>query len=126
MIVTGTGVLPIKSMLLHILDTKSSRRARLIFRVRHESDLSYTDLYRGLSARFPEFRYDITLSSPNPEAWAGHRGRVTDLIERTVRESDAESTEVYLCGGRQMIEDAKTLLAAKGFPEDALHHENFY
>lgn len=126
MIATGTGVSPIKSMLLHLLDTKSSQRTRLLFGVRHESDLFYTDLYRGLAAKYPEFRYRVTLSSPNPEAWAGPRGRVTDLIEKHVTESDAETTEVYLCGGQQMIEDCKARLMAKGFPETALHHENFY
>lgn len=126
MIATGTGISPIKSMLMHLLDTRSSRRIRLFFGVRHESDLFYTDLYRGLSARNPEFSYDIILSSPNPESWTGPRGRVTDLIENKVRPEDAEHTEAYLCGGIQMIEDVKAHLKARGFPDNAIHHENFY
>jgi ferredoxin-NADP reductase len=48
------------------------------------------------------------------------------LIEKHVTEPDAETTEVYLCGGQQMIEDCKARLMAKGFPETVLHHENFY
>ncbi len=126
MIATGTGMSPIKSMLMHLLDTKSSRKVRLLFGVRHESDLFYTDLYRGLSAKYPEFNYEITLSSPNPEKWAGHRGRVTDLIDRLVQPADSPITEAYLCGGQQMIEDAKARLMVKGFPEEAIHYENFY
>jgi CDP-4-dehydro-6-deoxyglucose reductase len=126
MIATGTGVSPIKSMLLHLLDIRSSRKVRLYFGVRHESDLFYTDLYRGLAAKYPEFRYDIVLSAPNPESWAGPRGRVTDLIDKLVQPADAEATEAYLCGGQQMIEDAKARLVAKGFPVEAIHHENFY
>jgi Na+-transporting NADH:ubiquinone oxidoreductase subunit F len=126
MIATGTGVSPIKSMLMHLLDTRSSRKVRLFFGVRHESDLFYTDLYRGLAARYPEFKYDITLSSPNPENWAGRRGRVTDLVEERVQAADAETTEAYLCGGQDMIEECKARLMAKGFPETAIHHENFY
>jgi NAD(P)H-flavin reductase/ferredoxin len=126
MIATGTGVSPIKSMLLHLLDTRSTREVHLLFGVRHEADLFYTDLYRGLASRDPQFRYDITLSAPNPEAWAGRRGRVTDLLEATVQPGDAETTEVYLCGGQRMIEECKARLRAKGFPEDALHSENFF
>jgi len=126
MIATGTGMSPIKAMLMHLLDTRSSRKVRLFFGVRHESDLFYTDLFRGLSARNPEFSYDITLSSPNPETWAGLRGRVTDLIEKKIQPADAETTEVYLCGGIQMIEECKNRLKAKGFPDSAIHHENFY
>jgi len=126
MIATGTGVSPIKSMLLHLLDTKSRREVRLLFGVRNESDLFYTDLYRGLSSRYPEFRYDITLSSPNPQSWAGRQGRVTQVLEEVVRPGDAETTEVYLCGGQRMIEDCKARLKEKGFPEESLHHENFF
>jgi ferredoxin-NADP reductase/ferredoxin len=126
MIATGTGMSPIKSMLMHLLDIRSSRKVRLFFGVRHESDMFYTDLYRGLAAHHPEFKYDITLSSPNPETWAGHRGRVTDLIDRLVSPDDAETTEVYLCGGRDMIEDSIARLLAVGFPNRAIHHENFY
>lgn len=126
MIATGTGISPIKSMLMHLLDTRSSRKVRLFFGVRHESDLFYTDLYRGLAARYPEFKYDIILSSPNPETWAGLRGRVTDLLEKRVVPADGDTTEAYICGGREMIEDCKARLMAKGFPETAIHHENFY
>jgi NAD(P)H-flavin reductase len=126
MIATGTGMSPIKSMLMHLLDTRSKRKIRLFFGVRHESDLFYTDLFRGLSSRNPEFSYDITLSSPNPQTWAGLRGRVTDLIEKKIQPADAETTEVYLCGGIQMIEDCRSHLQAKGFPDSVIHHENFY
>jgi len=126
MIATGTGVSPIKSMLLHLLDTKSRRQVRLLFGVRNESDLFYTDLYRGLSSRYPEFRYDLTLSSPNPGTWAGRQGRVTQVLEEVVRRGDAEDAEVYLCGGQRMIEDCKARLKEKGFPEESLHHENFF
>jgi Na+-transporting NADH:ubiquinone oxidoreductase subunit F len=126
MIATGTGMSPIKSMLMHLLDTRSRRKVRLIFGVRHESDIFYTDLFRGLASKYPEFKYDTTLSSPNPEKWTGHRGRVTDLIDKLLQPADAESTEAYLCGGQDMIVDAKQLLMAKGVPEGSIHHENFY
>jgi ferredoxin-NADP reductase/ferredoxin len=126
MIATGTGLSPIKSMLLHLLDTRSARKVRLFFGLRHQSDLFYTDLLRGLAAHYPSFEYRITLSAPDPESWAGPRGRVTDLVDELVAPADAENTEVYLCGGRKMIEDCKKRLTGKGFPAGVLHHENFY
>ena len=82
MIATGTGMAPIKSMLMHLLDKKSSRKVRLFFGNRHETDLFYTDLFRGLKANYPEFEYDMILSSPNPNNLSGYIGRVTDLIEQ--------------------------------------------
>lgn len=99
MIATGTGISPIKSMLMHLLDTRSSRKVQLLFGNRHESDLFYTDLVRGLAARYPEFHCEITLSSPNPTQWAGPSGRVTDLIDNLIQPDHSKNTEVYICGG---------------------------
>lgn len=126
MVATGTGISPIKSMLLHLLHTGARRRVRLFFGVRHDSDLFYTDLVRGLAAGYPAFDYELTLSAPDPQRWAGPRGRVTDLIERLVTPADADQTEVYLCGSQDMIRCAKALLVAKGFSLDVVHSENFY
>ena len=126
MIATGTGMAPIKSMLMHLLDKKSSRKVRLFFGNRHETDLFYTDLFRGLKANYPEFEYDMILSSPNPNKWSGYIGRVTDLIEQKISDKDSENTEVYLCGGRKMIEDCKQILEEKKFPDASIHFENFF
>ncbi|MCC6129745.1 MAG: 2Fe-2S iron-sulfur cluster binding domain-containing protein [Acidobacteria bacterium] len=126
MIATGTGIAPIKGMLLHLLDTHSKRKIRLFFGLRHDSDLFYTDLFRGLAAHYPEFRHQIILSSPDPAHWAGPRGHVTDLIEQQVSPADAATTEVYLCGGISMIESSKECLLRKGIPQDSIFHENFY
>ncbi len=71
MIATGTGMASIKSMLMHLLDNKSSRKVRLFFGNRHETDLFCADLFRGLKASYPEFEYDMILSSSNPNKWSG-------------------------------------------------------
>jgi ferredoxin-NADP reductase len=73
MIATGTGMSPIKSMLVHLLDKRSRRRVRLFFGLRYPADLFYTDLLRGLKAHYPEFEYQIILSQPDPLHWAGPR-----------------------------------------------------
>ena len=126
MVATGTGLAPIKSMLMHLLDTHSRRKIRLLFGLRHDSDLFHTDLLRGLGAHYPEFSHHVTLSSPDPRHWAGPCGRVTDLIEKLVMPADASDTEVYLCGSREMIESSEELLRQKGFAAEDLMHENFY
>ncbi len=126
MIATGTGMSPIKSMLVHLLDKRSRRRVRLFFGLRYPADLFYTDLLRGLKAHYPEFEYHIILSQPDPEHWSGPRGRVTDLVEEHVTEQDAATTEAYICGGRSMIEATRLKLMGVGFPEDAIHYERFY
>lgn len=124
MIATGTGISPIRSMLTHLLYFRSDRRVRLLFGLRNEADLFYTDLLRGLSAHYPSFEALITLSQPSN--WTGHKGRVTDLIDRYVTAADSSNTDVYMCGSHGMIHDASAKLLALGFPAAALKHENFY
>jgi Na+-transporting NADH:ubiquinone oxidoreductase subunit F len=126
MIATGTGISPIKSMLLHLLDHRSLRRVRLLFGLRHESDLFYSDLMRGLSAHYPAFEYSFILSQPDPQRWSGPRGRVVDLIEQQVKPEEASHTEVYLCGGQPMIEACVNKLRSLGFADAAIHYERFF
>jgi ferredoxin-NADP reductase/ferredoxin len=126
MVATGTGISPIKSMLLHLLEQRSRRRVRLFFGVRNVQDIFYTDLFRGLEAHYPAFQHELVLSSPDPGRWAGSRGRVTDLVKEQVLAADASHTEAYLCGSQTMIADVESLLLEKGFPSAHIHHENFY
>jgi ferredoxin-NADP reductase/ferredoxin len=126
MVATGTGIAPIKSMLLHLLDHGSRRRVRLFFGVRAVQDLFYTDLLRGLEAHYPAFAHEITMSSPDPSQWAGPRGRVTRLVDERLAPADAARSEAYLCGGRAMIEDVAALLRGKGLADEHIHFENFY
>ena len=51
---------------------------------------------------------------------------MTDLIEQKITEKDSENTEVYLCGGRKMIEDCKQILEEKKFSNTCIHFENFF
>jgi len=126
MVATGTGMSPVKSMLLHLLDQRSPRRVRLFFGVRTYQDLFYLDLLRGLEAHYPAFSYQLVLSSPDPAVWTGKRGRVTDLVREQVSEADAATTEAYLCGSRGMIDEVAAILRGKGFAADHVHFENFY
>ncbi len=126
MIATGTGMAPIKSMLMHLLDKRSKRKVRLFFGLRHESELFYTDLLRGLAAHYPTFEYWITLSQAGPDRWAGPLGRVTELIDAHLSADDVDRSEVYLCGGRPMIESCSARLRARGMGADAIKYERFF
>jgi NAD(P)H-flavin reductase len=126
MIVTGTGIAPIKSMLLSLLEHTGSRRIRLFFGLRNVSDLFYTKLLSDLRAMHPSFEPTIILSQPDPMGWRGLRGRVTDLIHEQVSADQVLNTDAYLCGGRPMIEEAKRLLINKGMKVDQIRHENFF
>ncbi len=126
MVATGTGISPIKSMILHLLEQNSRRRIRLFFGLRNVSDLFYADLFRRLAGSHPSFAPTLILSQPHQERWDGPQGRVTDLIRQHVTKEESRNSEAYLCGGRPMIDDVKSLLMEKGFAAEHIHHENFF
>jgi ferredoxin-NADP reductase len=126
MIATGTGISPIKSMLLSLLRQPGMRRIRLFFGLRNASDLFYTNMLSDPRATHPWFEPTMILSQPDPVGWPGLRGRVTDLIREQVSADEALNTDAYLCEGRPMIEKAKRLLIHKGMKVDRIRHENFF
>jgi NAD(P)H-flavin reductase/ferredoxin len=124
MVATGTGISPIKAMLLHLLEQRSNRKVHLLFGVRAVQDIFYTDFLRGLEAQHPSFRHQLVLSAPDPTRWAGRRGRVTDVVREG--SFDAARTEAYLCGSKGMVAEVEAILRGKGISAEHIHHENFY
>jgi len=124
MVATGTGISPIKSMLLHLLEQRSNRKVHLLFGVRAVQDIFYTDFLRGLEAQYPNFQHQLVLSAPDPAQWAGRRGRVTDAVRELV--CPAERTEAYLCGSQGMVAEVEAILRSKGVAAEHIHHEDFY
>jgi len=124
MVATGTGISPIKSMLLHLLEQRSNRKVHLLFGVRAVQDIFYTDFLRGLEAQYPNFQHQLVLSAPDPAQWAGRRGRVTDAVRELV--CPAKRTEAYLCGSQGMVVEVEAILRGKGVAAEHIHHENFY
>jgi phenol hydroxylase P5 protein len=76
----------------------------LIHGVRTQADLYDRDLFEGLAAKHPNFRYVPALSAePEGSAWAGERGFVHEVAAR-VFEGNFEGMTAYLCGPPLMIE----------------------
>jgi len=122
-VATGTGIAPIKSMILHLLRSGSARPMTLYWGLRKEEDLYYQEEFASLAAEYPFFKYFITLSRPSP-GWQGRRGRVTEHLRQAV--GSVENLEAYLCGNGEMIKEVRGLLIEKGIVRKSIHHEKFY
>jgi Na+-transporting NADH:ubiquinone oxidoreductase subunit F len=123
LVATGSGIAPMRSMLLDLLQTKKSQQAILLqWGMRHESDLFWTDEFSELMDDFPNFKFHPVISQPTPE-WPLCRGRVTDCL--TVHEL-VPTAHYYLCGNSNMLEDVMKVLASRGVTQDHVHHEKFH
>ena len=122
-IATGSGITPVKSMILDQLQTrKDVRKIILHWGLRLESDLCWLDEFEELARAFPNFQFHPVLSKAEAE-WPLCRGRVTDCFEIHPMVPEAG---YYLCGNKQMIDDVQKFLLQKGVSNDRIHHEKFY
>lgn len=122
-IATGSGIAPMRSMILDLLQTKrDTRPITLYWGLRHETDLFWQDEFMELTQSFPNFKHSIILSKPT-ESWPLNKGRVTDLLTALEKPAGAG---YYLCGNGAMVKDAIVILQGAGVAEKNIHHELFY
>jgi NAD(P)H-flavin reductase len=110
-VATGTGIAPIRSMLLANAERPQPSRTTLFWGLRSQRDLYYVDELARLSRDLPGSSHVITLSRPEL-GWQGPSGRVTTLVEREIR--DVKRLAVYLCGNSGMIADVTRVIQARG------------
>lgn len=120
-IATGTGISPLRSMILEHLESGDDRPAWLIFGNRSREDCIYHEQFRELEAAYRQFRYEPCLSRPTGSGWDGETGRVTGLIPRCL--DDARPWTAYICGRDEMIADVTLLLGELGVPRSRCHRE---
>ena len=118
-VATGTGIAPIRSMILTRLPSPTP--VTLFWGLRHERDLYYQDELATLCARHPEFSFTTILSRPSP-SWRGAVGRVQRLLEAQPMRVD--DLAVYTCGNSAMIESVTAMI--RGWGECPVHSELYY
>lgn len=99
---TGTGVTPLRSMLLSALATRSDVPLALLLGVRTEADILYKEELEALAARHPNFHFEVTLSRGS-DAWVGKRGYVQRWLGELHGGLASERAHVFVCGLEHMI-----------------------
>lgn len=120
----GSGMAPIKSILLHMVRTGNQRPVRYFFGARSARDLFLVDEMREIEKQLPNFRFIPALSNPEPsDQWTGETGLITDVVGRHV--PDATDKQAYLCGSPLMIDACIKVLSSKGMPSDQIFYDKF-
>jgi Na+-transporting NADH:ubiquinone oxidoreductase subunit F len=120
----GSGMAPIKSILLRLNEQHSPRRIRYFFGARSVRDLFLVDEMRALEKSLPDFKFVPALSAPDAgAAWTGETGLITEVMGRQV--TSVENAEAYLCGSPGMIDACVAVLRAKGLPAERIYYDKF-
>lgn len=124
MCATGSGIAPIVAILEDAIARNDQREFRFYYGARRPQDLPALSLLTKCPEALGErFKFVPTLSAAD-EAWQGERGRVTQLLQRALR--DADACDAYLCGAPAMCDAVGALLEAKGIREGNLFYDKFH
>jgi Na+-transporting NADH:ubiquinone oxidoreductase subunit F len=120
----GSGMAPIKALLLEMERAKNPRPCRYFFGARAKRDLFLVGRMREFEKTLPNFRFIPALSAPESgDQWEGETGLITEVVNRQV--GDASQAEAYLCGSPLMIDACIPVLRAKGMPESNIFFDKF-
>jgi ferredoxin-NADP reductase len=139
-ICTGTGIAPFRSMVNYIHEHKVlHQQLYLLFGCRKFSDCLYQSEMEQLQQQMPSFHYIPTFSREtatvnNPHIQVGYVHTVYESICKQNRLVTASTNDnmatnsnkaalFYLCGWKNMIDEAKQRIQALGYDKKSIHQE---
>lgn len=125
LICTGTGIAPFRSMLHGIaMHNIPHKNVYLIFGTRKIENLLYYEELKTLAAANPGIHYIPVLSR---EEWDGATGYVhkvyKDLLLSKKEGETLPPAHFYLCGWKNMIDEAKLTITGLGYDRKMIHQE---
>lgn len=125
---TGTGVTPLRSMMLDALRAGDQAPLWLLFGARHEHDQLYREELEELAQKHPNVRIEYTLSRAQ-DAWKGKTGYVQTHVQHLWNELAAKGNaapHVYICGLERMVGAVRDLLRKQmGIDRKQVHSERY-
>ncbi|MBN1901417.1 oxidoreductase, partial [Candidatus Sumerlaeota bacterium] len=120
----GSGMAPIKAILLDMAEKGNDRKATYFFGARSKGDLFLVEEIHKLEERLPNFHFVPALSEPATEDnWSGETGLITTVVDRRLK--SGENIEGYLCGSPGMIDACIKVLKEKGISEEKIYYDKF-
>lgn len=121
-ICTGTGIAPLRSMLIDILkNNKTNKNLYMIFGTRYEKDILYREEMESLMKEYKNFKFIPVLS--REENWSGKKGYVHSIYEELFK--DKNPAYFYLCGWKDMLKETIERLTNMGYEKKFIKFESY-
>ena len=123
LVATGTGISPLRALVLEQLAQSSRAPLTLLFGCRDATEELWGREFARLAAEHPRFRYMPTHSQPLP-GHSGRVGRVQPYLPELVHVLGPE-LRAYLCGHTPMVNACTSLLLEHGVAPERIHGESY-
>jgi len=127
-VATGTGLTPLRSMLLAAVDAQHAMPVWLVFGVRTEEDILYREELEELARAHAQVRTIFSLSRGR-DPWTGARGYVQTHVRGLYEDLGRlglGAPHVYVCGLARMVSSVRDLLRKEmGLPRELVHTERY-
>ncbi len=125
----GAGMAPLRAQILHLFNTvKTGRKVSYWYGARSKKEIFYEEDFREIERSFPNFKFHIALSDPQPEDnWDGYVGFIHQVIlDNYLSKHEApEDIEYYMCGPGPMANAVKVMLDNLGVERSSLYFDDF-
>jgi ferredoxin-NADP reductase len=119
----GSGVVPFRAMLRHLVDENGGVPATLLLSSRSWDDVIYRDELDELAGG--DVRVVHTLTRSQPDGWTGYRRRVDAEMLAETGPAAADRPHVYVCGPTPFVEAVATALVELGHESARIRTERF-
>ena len=128
----GAGMAPMRSHIMHLFHTeKTNRKVNFFYGARALKEAFYLDDYHAIEKEFPNFKFNLALDRPDPEADAAGVPYVAGFVhnvmfETYLKQHEAPEDCLYLmCGPPMMVGAVVNLLDSLGVPPENILYDNF-
>lgn len=123
-ICTGTGVAPFRSMILDIHQKKiPHQNIHLLFGCRQYTDCLYGHEFKALEAAESHFYYHPSFSRETEIREGTNQGYVHATYKKLLGAGASKEAQFYICGWKNMVDEARNTLAELGIPKNQIHFE---
>ena len=129
---TGTGIAPIRSMIMESQKSEVKSQNFLFWGFRKKEDVYFLEEFKKIKEENKNFEFKICLSKETSlskvESDFFSLGHVDYVFEKELFPKIKEiifDFEFYLCGGRGVVESLRQFLLQKNIPQSAIFFEKF-